>query len=353
MKKLKSLKATTKVDFTTYLGVIAAFVIVSLLKNGGFLNRSLTGMLVPICCYIVMAVSLNLTVGILGELSLGHAGFMSVGAFSGVIAAMSLQGAVPFDWVRLVIAIAVGAAVAALAGFVVGVPVLRLRGDYLAIVTLAFGEIIKELINCLLVGCDENGLHMAFNISGTLTIDDLGMTPGGTAIIKGAQGATGTEKLASFGAGFILVMLTLVIVLNLVRSRAGRAVMAIRDNRIAAESIGVNVTKYKMIAFITSAALAGAAGALYGLNYSSLAASKFDFNTSILVLVYVVLGGLGNIWGSVIAAAVLYILPEALRQFSDYRMLVYAIVLILVMLATNNPTIKTFLVWKSKEKEAA
>ena len=347
MKKLKSLKATTKVDFTTYLGVIAAFVIVSLLKNGGFLNRSLTGMLVPICCYIVMAVSLNLTVGILGELSLGHAGFMSVGAFSG------LQGAVPFGWVRLVIAIAVGAAVAALAGFVVGVPVLRLRGDYLAIVTLAFGEIIKELINCLLVGCDENGLHMAFNISGTLTIDDLGMTPGGTAIIKGAQGATGTEKLASFGAGFILVMLTLVIVLNLVRSRAGRAVMAIRDNRIAAESIGVNVTKYKMIAFITSAALAGAAGALYGLNYSSLAASKFDFNTSILVLVYVVLGGLGNIWGSVIAAAVLYILPEALRQFSDYRMLVYAIVLILVMLATNNPTIKTFLVWKSKEKEAA
>ena len=203
------------------------------------------------------------------------------------------------------------------------------------------------------MGCDESGLHIAFNISGTLTIDDLGMTPGGTAIIKGAQGATGTEKLASFGAGFILVMLTLVIVLNLVRSRAGRAVMAIRDNRIAAESIGVNVTKYKMIAFITSAALAGAAGALYGLNYSSLAASKFDFNTSILVLVYVVLGGLGNIWGSVIAAAVLYILPEALRQFSDYRMLVYAIVLILVMLATNNPTIKTFLGWKSKGKEAA
>ena len=357
MKKLKSLKATTKVDFATYLGVIAAFVIVSLLKNGGFLNRSLTGMLVPICCYIVMAVSLNLTVGILGELSLGHAGFMSVGAFSGVIAAMSLQNAVPLGWARLVIALAAGAAFAALAGFIVGVPVLRLRGDYLAIVTLAFGEIIKELINCLLVGCDENGLHIAFNISGTLTIDDLGMSPGGTAIIKGAQGATGTEKLASFGAGFILVMLTLVIVLNLVRSRTGRAVMAIRDNRIAAESVGVNVTKYKMIAFITSAALAGAAGALYGLNYSSLAASKFDFNTSILVLVYVVLGGLGNIWGSIIAAAVLYILPEALRQFSDYRMLVYAIVLILVMLATNNPTIKNFLgrfkPRRSHRKEAA
>ena len=355
----KKLNKNSLNGFLNYGIVIAAFAVIQVLLGMGRLSNSLQSLLVPACCYIVMAVSLNLTVGILGELSLGHAGFMSVGAFSGVIAAMSLQGAVPFGWARLVIAIVVGAAVAALAGFVVGVPVLRLRGDYLAIVTLAFGEIIKELINCLLVGHDENGLHMAFNISGTLTIDDLGMSPGGVAIIKGAQGATGTEKLASFGAGFLLVMLTLVIVLNLVRSRTGRAVMAIRDNRIAAESVGVNVTKYKMIAFITSAALAGAAGALYGLNYSSLAASKFDFNTSILVLVYVVLGGLGSIWGSIIAAAVLYILPEALRQFSDYRMLVYAIVLILVMLATNNPTLKNFLgrfrfgPRKSHKKEAA
>ena len=352
-EKKRRLRRNTRRSLINYAIVIAAYAIVQALNAGGNIKSSLQGQLVPICAYIVMAVSLNLVVGVSGELSLGHAGFMSIGAFTGIVAATALQAAIPMGWVRLLIAMVVGAAFAGLFGLLVGVPVLRLRGDYLAIVTLAFGEIIKELINCLLVGCDENGLHIAFNISGTLTIDDLGMTPGGTAIIKGAQGATGTEKLASFGAGFILVMLTLVIVLNLVRSRAGRAVMAIRDNRIAAESIGVNVTKYKMIAFITSAALAGAAGALYGLNYSSLAASKFDFNTSILVLVYVVLGGLGNIWGSVIAAAVLYILPEALRQFSDYRMLVYAIVLILVMLATNNPTIKTFLGWKSKGKEAA
>ena len=138
-------------------------------------------------------------------------------------------------------------------------------------------------------------------------------------------------------------MITLVIVLNLVRSRTGRAVMAIRDNRIAAESVGINVTKYKLIAFVTSAALAGAAGALYGLNFSSLQATKFNFNTSILVLVFVVLGGLGNIWGSVIAATVLTILPEALRGFDDYRMLIYAIVLILVMLATNNAQAKALL----------
>ncbi len=337
---MKNLKTTTKVDFATYLGVTLAFIVVMLCQQFGLLSRSLTGMLVPICAYIVMAVSLNLTVGILGELSLGHAGFMSVGAFSGVIASQSLQSAIPTAPLRLAVAILVGAAFAAIAGTIVGVPVLRLRGDYLAIVTLAFGEIIKDLINCLLVGYDSKGLHMAFNLDGSLTINDIGMAPDGMAIIKGAQGATGTATIASFPAGFILIMITLVIVLNLVRSRSGRAIMALRDNRIAAESVGINVTKYKMMAFVTSAALAGAAGALYGLNYSSLAASKFAFDTSILVLVYVVLGGLGNMWGSIIAAVVLYVLPEALREFADFRMLVYAIVLILVMLATNNDQVK-------------
>ena len=175
-------------------------------------------------------------------------------------------------------------------------------------------------------------------------MDSLGLDPEtGIAIIKGAQGATGTTKIATFTAGFILVMVALIVVLNLMRSRAGRAILAIRDNRIAAESVGINVTKYKMMAFVTSAALAGAAGALYSMNYSNMAAAKFDFNTSILVLVYVVLGGLGRIWGSVIAATVLYVLPEALREFADYRMLVYAVVLILVMLITNNKQIKSLL----------
>lgn len=355
MKRLKNLKKTTKVDFATYIGVAVAFVIVSLLQSGGLLTRSISGMLVPICCYIVMAVSLNLVVGVSGELSLGHAGFMSVGAFSGVIASMSLQNAISSAPVRLVIAIIIGAVFAAVAGFIVGIPVLRLRGDYLAIVTLAFGEIIKDIMNCLVVGVDKNGLHIALNISGKVSIDNLGLDPAtGVAIIKGAQGATGTAKIATFTAGFILVMVALIVVLNLMRSRAGRAILAIRDNRIAAESVGINVTTYKMMAFVTSAALAGAAGALYSMNYSNMAASKFDFNTSILVLVYVVLGGLGRIWGSVIAATVLYVLPEALREFADYRMLVYAIVLILVMLLTNNKQIKGLvgkLIPKRKEDE--
>ena len=355
--KTRKISKTNVVNFSTYLGMVLFFVVMCALRSAGVLNRSMTGLLVPICCYMSMAVSLNLTVGILGELSLGHAGFMSVGAFSGIIAAQSLIDTVPSAPVRLAIAMVVGALFATVAGLIIGAPVLRLHGDYLAIVTLAFGEIIKELITCLIVGYDENGLHILFNMSGNRTVDDLHLASGGTAIIKGAQGAAGTKTIASFTAGFVLVMITLVIVLNLKHSRAGRAIMALRDNRIAAESIGINTTKYKLMAFVTSAALAGAAGALYGLNYSSLQASKFNFNTSILVLVFVVLGGLGNIWGSLVAAAALTILPEALREFADYRMLVYAIVLILVMLATHNPTLQSFFArlkpGKKEEKEAA
>ena len=355
---MKNMKKTTRTNLLTYLGVIVAFVVMFSLDSAGALTRSLSGQLVPICCYMSLAVSLNLTVGVLGELSLGHAGFMSVGAFSGVIAAMYLAPSIGSEPLRLAIAMIIGAAMAAVAGLVVGAPVLRLRGDYLAIVTLAFGEIIKDLVNCLLVGYDEKGLHIAMNITGNMSMNDLGLDPAtGVAIIKGAQGATGTDTIASFPAGFVLLMITLFVVLNLISSRSGRAIMALRDNTIAAESVGINVTKYKMMAFVTSAALAGAAGALYGLNFSSLQATKFNFNTSILILVFVVLGGLGNIWGSLIAAAALTILPEALREFSDYRMLVYAIVLIVVMLTTNNATLKSLFgglkLGKKKEKEAA
>ena len=181
---------------------------------------------------------------------------------------------------------------------------------------------------------DELGNHVPYQ--GAYLLED------GTAIIKGAQGASGVSTYSTFLAGAILVMVALVIVLNLVRSRTGRAIMAVRDNKIAAESVGISVTEYRMIAFVVSAALAGAAGALFGGNFSQLSATKFDFNTSILILVFVVLGGLGNMRGSVIAAALLTVLPELLRQFSDYRMLIYAIVLILVMVFTNNPQLKAF-----------
>ena len=348
--KLSKLNKTTRKNFLTYGLVIIAFVILQAMIAGGSITSSLKGMLVPICAYVVMAISLNLTVGVLGELSLGHAGFMSVGAFTGVTAAVALQNLVPMAPLRLAIGMIVGAIFAAIAGFLIGIPVLRLKGDYLAIVTLAFGEIIKSIFNNLYVGIDDKGFHFS------MLSDKTNLAEGGKLIIGGPMGIGGIQKIASFGAGFILVMITLLVVFNLVNSRSGRAIMAIRDNRIAAESIGVNVTKYKMMAFVTSAALAGAAGTLFAMNYSTIVANKFDFNTSILILVFVVLGGLGNMMGSIIAAAALTILPEALRQFSDYRMLVYAIVLILVMLTTNNPTLKAytarFKFGKRKEKEA-
>ena len=331
--------------FINYGIVIAAYAVMQILIGQDAVSNTIQSMLVPVCCYVVMAVSLNLTVGILGELSLGHAGFMSLGAFSGIIAATALQNVVALEPLRLALSMVVGAVVGGIGGVVIGLPVLRLRGDYLAIVTLAFGEIIKNVIQVLYVGLDKDGLHLA------TTQENLALSETGVAIIKGPMGATGVAKLATFTAGFALVLVTLFVVQNLVSSRAGRAILSLRDNRIAAESVGISVTKYKMMAFVTSAALAGAAGALYGLNYSSTVASKFDFNTSILVLVYVVLGGLGSIRGSIIAAAVLTILPELLRSGSikDYRMLIYAIILILVMLVTNNPTLRGALDTVSKK----
>jgi branched-chain amino acid transport system permease protein len=351
---MKRIGKTARSNFLIYGFVLAAFVVLQLLVSGGNISSSLKGQLVPICAYVVMAVSLNLTVGVLGELSLGHAGFMSIGAFSGAVACIALQSAIPLAPLRLAVSMGFGALCAAVAGVLIGIPVLRLRGDYLAIVTLAFGEIIKNIINCLYVGVDSRGLQVSFLSSA----DALDLQEGGRVIIDGPMGISGITKLSTFPIGVALVLVSLFVVLNLINSRSGRAIMALRDNRIAAESVGIPATKYKMMAFVTSASLAGAAGTLYAMNYSTVVAGKFNFNTSILVLVFVVLGGLGNIFGSVIAAAVLTVLPELLREFNDYRMLVYAVVLVLVMLATNNANIKGMLdraadriyrTWKSRK----
>ena len=332
------LKKTTKQSFITILMVVVLYIAISVAKSGGLLTYSLKGQLVPICVYIVMAVSLNLTVGILGELSLGHAGFMSIGAFTGAVVSMSLTGEIASSLARLVIAIVCGAILAGIFGFIIGLPVLRLKGDYLAIVTLAFGEIIKTIINCVYIGKDSNGLRFSLE-----NAEALGLAEGGKAIIKGPMGAVNISPISTFTVGFVLILITLAIIFTLVDSRAGRAIMAIRDNRIAAESVGIPITKYKMMAFVISAALAGAGGALYALNYSTIVPTQFNYNTSILILVYVVLGGIGNMRGSVISATILVLLPELLRAVEKYRMLVYAVVLIVVMIITNNKKAKLFI----------
>ena len=342
MKKMTTtLNKTTKQNAITYAIVAACFVfciIYSGLPSGSSLIK---GLFVPICAYVIMAISLHLTVGILGELSLGHAGFMCLGAFVGSTFSMLTQESLTSVWVRFPLAILLGGAVAAGAGILIGIPVLRLKGDYLAIVTLAFGEIIKNIVNNIYLVKDINGVHFALGVDAynNMEVDDM------TAenIINGAMGIAGAPRDSNYIVGFVLVAITLVVILNLVQSRTGRAIMAIRDNRIAAESVGVNITKYKLIAFSISAMFAGMAGVLYGHNLSSLFAVKFDYNLSILVLVFVVLGGIGSMRGSIIAAIILTALPELLRgSFSDYRMLIYAILLIVMMLVNNNENMKMY-----------
>lgn len=318
----------------SFMIVIIGFIVLEAMIMSGNLSRLMTSLLVPVCAYIVAALGLNLNVGISGELNLGQAGFMSIGAFSAVILSGILNAAGMNPVLILVLCILAGALIAALFGWVISVPVLKLQGDYLAIVTLAFGQIIMSLINNLYAGLDSSGLHFAF-VNNTIELGE-----GGKMLISGPMGATGVNTASSFIAGFILILAALFIVYNLMDSRSGRAIMAARDNRIAAESIGISVSKTKTLAFVVSSCLAGAAGALYALNYSSFAATKFDFNSSILLLVYVVLGGLGNMSGTIISTALLVILPELLRFLQSYRMLIYAVVLIAIMLISNNAWLK-------------
>ena len=334
----KKMTRSLRSNLITYGIVIGFFIICEVLISAHILTYSLQGQLVPICAYACMAISLNLVVGISGELSLGHAGFMSVGAFTGAVVSALLSQSISSEPVVLILSMLVGGLFAGIIGFLIGIPVMRLHGDYLAIVTLAFGEIIKNIMNNLYVGLDEAGLHVTFSSEGA-----LGLSETGRVLLSGPKGAVGVNKMSTFVIGIVLVCFCLFVALNLINSRSGRAILAVRDNRIAAEACGINSTKYRMMAFVVSAVLAGMAGTLYGLNYSSFIPSKFDFNNSIMILVFVVLGGIGSIRGGIISAAILTVLPEALRFLSTYRMLIYSIVLIAAMLITNSPRAKNAL----------
>ncbi len=327
---MKNILKKNRKAFTSYLIVILVYILITVLNSTGSLSQTMNALLIPTCAYIVAALALNLLVGYLGDLCLGQAGFMAVGAFTGVVCAGCLIRNGVSEVLTLIISIIVGGLFSSLFGLIVGIPVLKLDGDYLAIVTLAFCQIIKTIFLNLYIGVDDAGLHMSF------VSDTTNLASDGQLIIKGALGAAVSNKLSGFLSGIILILFTLFIIYNLINSKTGRAIEACRDNKIAATSLGVNITKYKLMAFVISAFLTGMAGAYYGLGYSSFKATKFDFNLSILILVYVVLGGLGNMTGTMISTTLLIVLPEALRSFNDYRMIVYAIVLILVMILSNN-----------------
>lgn len=340
--KIKSMKKQTRDQLLTFAMVIVAYVVVQLLIANGLMSSLMQGLLVPMCMYSIVAIGLNLCVGYLGELSIGHAGFMCVGAFSGALCTKLLEDVITNKILLLLCALIVGTALAAFFGFLIGIPVLRLRGDYLAIVTLAFGEIIKNIVNVLYLAKDTDGFHFAIS-----NANEIKLSAEGTWLINGAKGITRIPHLSSFTAGVVLILIALFVVYNLVNSRSGRAIMAIRDNRIAAESVGINITKFKLMAFTISAAIAGAGGVLYAHNLSTVTATpaNFGYNMSILILVFVVLGGMGSFRGSILAAILLTLLPEVLRGLSDYRMLIYSIVLIVMMLFNWAPKCIT---WRQK-----
>ena len=268
----------------------------------GVINSYYSGILVLIGINIILAVSLNLVTGFLGQLVLGHAGFMSVGAYSAAL--FTMHAGLPIS-VAFPLGLIFGGLVAAIFGVIIGVPALRLRGDYLAIITLGFGEIIRVLV---------------------LAVDFTG----GAAGLTGIPYIEGKYTLIIYT--FFIAFLTVVAILAFIRSRHGRAVIAIREDEIAAEASGINTTYYKLLAFVVAAFFAGVAGGIYAHYIGVLDPSKFDFNSSVEILIMVVLGGMGSITGSVCSATVLTLLPEMLRSFADKRMLIYSLVLIIVML---------------------
>lgn len=282
----------------TLVSLVLLYGILSLLMSRGVINRYQASIMNFIAINIILAVSLNITVGCLGQITLGHAGFMSVGAYTAALFTKSgLVAGIPGYLIGLIL----GGLVAGLVGIVIGIPALRLKGDYLAIITLAFGEIIRVFIEF-------------FQFTG------------------GAQGLKGIPRFQNFTLTYLILVLSVIFMYSLMTTRHGRAVLAIREDEIASDASGIDTTYYKTFAFAVSAVFAGIAGGMYAHNMGIIMAKQFDFNYSINILVMVVLGGMGSFTGAILSAIVLTILPEALRGFADFRMIIYSIILILMMI---------------------
>jgi len=313
MKRFK-LKTPARYIINTALTVLLYVLLSVIVAATGLRGEYYKGIIITVGINVILATSLNVVCGYLGQLPLGHAGFMAVGAYAGAIFMKSTPAAtllragnnaavIPY----IIIAILISALVAGIFGLLIGIPALRLKGDYLAIITLGFGEIIRVVLT---------------NIDSVL----------GFKFTYGASGLARIPKFTSLAVMFVVTALCLFLIHVFMKSRHGRAVLSIRDNEIAAESVGINTTFYKTTAFVFSAMLAGVAGCLYAGYIGSLYPSTFKFMKSIEILVMVVLGGMGSMLGSVISAVVLTALPEMLRAFSDYRMVVYSLALVLMMI---------------------
>lgn len=316
MTNLKNIKWK---HYINYLVIAIATILFAVLSSLGFLKSSDLYLLEKIAIAIILAVSLSMVVGFLGELSLGHAGFMCVGAYLGGKASVILEPVIG-EYPALLVSLIVGGLVAALLGVVIGLPALKLRGDYLAIVTLAFGEIVRSVF--------LNSSDSSF---------------GGTLGLQTPR----FDKNVLFIIAFVLVIGCLAVTQNLIRSKHGRAITSIRDNEIAARATGINVTKYKLLVFTISSFFAGIAGVLYSYTNFTVQSSKFDYNYSIEILVMVVLGGMGNINGSIIAATLITLLDNILQinlkgNLAVLQDLLYAIILIVLVIYNNAPALKDY-----------
>ena len=319
MSKLKNIKWKQYIGYLVLVAVTCYFGFFGMQRN---LNRLTTLFLEKAAVAMILAVSLNLVVGFLGELSLGHAGFMCVGAYLGAKSAVMLTAALGpgNELLVLVLSLLIGGVAAAICGVIIGLPALRLRGDYLAIVTLAFGEIVRSVFE---------------NLPDELFGGSLG------------QQAVRFDRFYLFIIGFILVIITLAVIQNFIRSKHGRAVTSIRDSEIAARATGINVTKYKLTVFTVAAFFAGIAGVLFSFTQNKVQPTTFDYNYSIEILVMVVLGGMGSIYGSLISAVLITYLNEQLQivltgDLAVLRGLLYALVMILLVIYRNAPALKTF-----------
>lgn len=306
--------------YANYIAVAVFTIVFSILSFTGFLKSSDMYLLEKIAIAVMLAVSLSMVVGFLGELSLGHAGFMCVGAYLGGKASVILEPIIGEAPLCLIVSVIIGGVVAALFGIIIGLPALRLRGDYLAIVTLAFGEIVRSVF--------MNTSSESFG--GPLGLD----TPR-------------YDKNVLFIFAFILLLICLAVIQNLIRSKHGRAITSIRDNEIAAKATGINVTKYKLLVFTISSFFAGVAGVLYSFSNYTVQSTKFNYNYSIEILVMVVLGGMGSINGAIISATLITFLDVQLQtiltgDLAVLQDLFYALILIILVIYNNAPSLKAF-----------
>lgn len=278
----------------TFAVIVAVYLVLSTLINGKVINSYYSGILVLAFINIILAVSLNLVVGFTGQLALGHAGFMAIGAY--LSAYLSKTYHLPF-----ILVLVLGGLLASALALIVGIPTLKLKGDYFAITTLAFGEIIKGIIT-------------------------------NTDLIGGARGLSGIPRNTNFSWAFIIMVLSVLVIYNIIHSSPGRAMISVRENEIAAEAMGINTFKYKLLAFIIAAFIAGVAGGLYAHYYTFIQPQSFNFMKSIEILTFVVFGGMGSLSGSVIATFILTALPEALRSLQDFKNIIYPVALIVLMI---------------------